>query len=190
MDGAGHAAVIYNLEDALVVALQLNAFIRHARTVRMANIAQIVNVLAPVFTSPESLFLQTIFYAFELYSTLAGSTALDIAWDGATFAGGAHSGVRLLDVTATLSADGRQLVLFVINRAEAAEAATEIRLAQGRFGGEVRAYVVNGPDIKATNGLGQPDQVYTRGAALQAAGSALSLAFEPHSLTALVCPIV
>ena len=121
---------------------------------------------------------------------LAGSTALDIAWDGATFAGGAHSGVRLLDVTATLSTDGRQLVLFVINRAEAAEAATEIRLAQGRFGGEVRAYVVNGPDIKATNGLGQPGEVYTREQSLQAAGSTLSVAFEPHSLTALVCPIV
>jgi alpha-N-arabinofuranosidase len=189
MDGAGHAAVVYNLEDALVVAMQLNAFLRHARMVRMANIAQIVNVLAPVFTRPEDLFLQTIFYPFELYSTLAGPTVLDIAWDGVTFAGGEHGGVRLLDVTATLSADRRQLVLFVINRAETAETVTTIRLAQGRFDGEITAHVVNGPDIKATNGFGQPNQVLTRQHSLTAEGGALSLAFEPHSITALVCPV-
>ncbi|GAI56019.1 unnamed protein product, partial [marine sediment metagenome] len=41
---------IYNLEDALVVAMHFNAFIRHACSVRMANIAQIVNVIAPIFT--------------------------------------------------------------------------------------------------------------------------------------------
>ncbi len=189
LHGAGEAAVIYNLEDALVVAMQLNAFIRHARTVRMANIAQIVNVLAPVFTSPQGIFLQTIFYPFELFSTLAGPTVLDIAWDGETFAAGEHSGVRRLDVTATLSADRRQLVLFVINRSEVAETATQILLAEGRFDGTIKAHVVNGPDIKSRNGFTQPEQVATRGFDVKAGGSSLTLAFEPHSFTVLVCPV-
>ncbi len=81
---------IYNLEDALVVGMHLNAFIRHARTVQMANIAQIVNVIAPIFTNPQGLFLQTIFYPFELYSRTCGQTALDVAWRGDTFSGGAQ----------------------------------------------------------------------------------------------------
>ncbi len=190
MNGAGEAAVVYNLEDALVIAMHLNAFIRHARTVRLANIAQIVNVLAPVFTRPDGLFLQTIFYPFELFSTLAGPTALDIAWDGETFAAGEHSGVRRLDVSATLSADRRQLVLFVVNRSEAAETETQIKLAEGRFSGEVKAYIVNGPDIKTRNGFDQPPQVFTREHTLAAEGGTLSLAFEPHSFTALVCPVI
>ena len=54
----------YSLEDALVVAMQLNAFIRHAHSVKMANIAQIVNVIAPIFTNKEGHFLQTIFHPF------------------------------------------------------------------------------------------------------------------------------
>ena len=39
---------VYNLEDALMAALHLNAFIRHADIVKMANIAQIVNMIAPI----------------------------------------------------------------------------------------------------------------------------------------------
>jgi len=93
---------IYNLEDALVVGMHLNAFIRHARTVQMANIAQIVNVIAPIFTNPQGLFLQTIFYPFELYSRTCGQTALDVAWRGDTFSAARNTGVRVLDVSATL----------------------------------------------------------------------------------------
>ncbi|RME57948.1 MAG: alpha-N-arabinofuranosidase, partial [Caldilineae bacterium] len=44
---------VYNLEDALVVAMHFNAFLRHADTVKMANIAQIVNVIAPIMTKPD-----------------------------------------------------------------------------------------------------------------------------------------
>ncbi len=47
------------MEDALVVGSYLNAFIRNAHIVKMANMAQLVNVIAPVFTSPEGLFYQT-----------------------------------------------------------------------------------------------------------------------------------
>jgi alpha-N-arabinofuranosidase len=81
---------IYNLEDALVVAMNLNAFIRHAESVKMANIAQIVNVIAPIFTNSEGHVLQTIFFPFELYSSTCGKKGLDIWWDGETFAGGKY----------------------------------------------------------------------------------------------------
>lgn len=75
----------YNLEDALVVAMHLNAFIRHAASVRMANLAQVVNVIAPIVTRPDALVLQTIFYPLELYSRTCGDTALDVFWQGETF---------------------------------------------------------------------------------------------------------
>lgn len=189
MDVAGHDGVVYTLEDALVVAMHLNAFIRHAATVRMANIAQIVNVIAPIYTNTDGLFLQTIFYPFELFSTLAGSTALDIHWDGATFSAGDHSGVRTLDVSGTLDEATNQLVLFVINRSETEAADTRIQLANARLAGEATVHVINGSDIKTKNGFGNNEAVCTRSHQLAVSNGALELAFEPHSISAVVCPL-
>jgi len=176
----------YNLEDALVNAMQLNAFIRHARSVKIANIAQIVNVIAPIFTHPDGLFLQTIFYPFELYSRTCGKTALDVFWDGDTFSGGAYAGVRVLDVAATLRADANEIVVYVVNRSRTEAAETTLTLAEGQFAGPVELHVVNGPDVKAENSFAAPDVVGTRQATLQAAGRSLTVAFEPHSINALV----
>lgn len=184
-----HIETIYYLEDALITALHFNAFIRHARSVRMATIAQIVNVLAPIYTRPDGLFLQTIFYPFELYSRYAGATALDVQWEGDTFSAGDYSGLRTLDVTATLSEDGRQLALFVVNRSERDGAETQIRLVEGAFSGAVQVYTVNGPDVKTQNTFEHPGLVHTRESQAAPETKTLNVTFEPHSVTVLVCPL-
>ncbi len=180
---------IYSLEDALVTAVQLNAFLRHARSVKMANIAQIVNVIAPVFTRPDGLVLQTIFYPFELYSRTCGDKAVDVWWEGATFSGGDYTGVRVLDVTATLDEAGKQLVVYVVNRSRTAAVEAELSLAAGAFKGPVTAHVVNGPDVKAANTFDAPDNVRTAAHRLAARGGVVPCTFEPHSVTALVAEI-
>ncbi len=176
---------VYNLEDALVIALHFNAFIRHAKMVRMANIAQIVNMIAPIRTHRDGLVLQTIFHPFELYSTFCGPTALDVAWAGETFSGGGYAGVRVLDVSATLDEDTREVALFVVNRSLAASE-VEIRLAAGRFGGRVNVFTVNGADIKTANTFDAPDGVGVRHTTLECTAGTLPLTLEPHSVTALV----
>jgi len=183
----------YALEDALVAAMNLNAFIRHAYSVKMANIAQIVNVLAPILTRLDGLVLQTIFYPFELYSRTCGQKALDVLWYGETFAGTylghEYTGVRTLDVTATLDEPRKQLVVYVVNRSQTEAMETTISLADGQFVGSVQVSLVNGPDIKAENTFEKPNQVGTREATLEALGQSLTYSFEPHSVTALVCAI-
>jgi alpha-N-arabinofuranosidase len=62
----GHGKYAQHLVDALVVAEFLNSFIRHADVVKIANLAQIVNVIAPVMTRGEDLLLQTIYYSLLL----------------------------------------------------------------------------------------------------------------------------
>ena len=180
---------IYNLEDALVVAMHFNAFIRHAYSVRMANIAQITNVIAPILTRPDGLVLQTIFYPFELYSHTCGQIALDVWWQGETFAGGEYTGIRMLDVSATLDEAQKQLVLYVVNRSRTEAMETTISLTTGRFTGSVRAFVVNGPDIKTENTFATPNTVGTSESTLTAKGQSLGYTFEPHSVTVLVCAI-
>ena len=59
----------YTLADALAVATYLNVFVRQCRIVRMANLAQLVNVIAPIVTSPGGLFLQSIYHPFRLMAS-------------------------------------------------------------------------------------------------------------------------
>lgn len=179
---------VYNLEDALMAGLHLNAFIRHADMVKMANIAQIVNMIAPIRTKPDGLVLQTIFYPFELYSQYGGDTALDVFWDGDTFAGGAYAGVRVLDVAATLDTQANQLAVFAVNRSQKASD-VQVRLETGQFTGGGHVYVVNGQDIKAENTFESPDNVTTGHDTLAASGNALALTLQPHSVTALLLDI-
>ncbi len=67
-DRVGGVEERYTLTDALAVASYLNGFIRQCRVVRMANFAQLVNAIAPIFTSPQGLFLQTIYHPLRLYA--------------------------------------------------------------------------------------------------------------------------
>lgn len=183
------AETTYNLEDALVVAMHFNAFIRHASSVKMGTIAQIVNVLAPIFTKPDGIFLQTIFHPFELYSRFAGATALNVHWDGDTFSAGDYTGLRTLDVTATLSEDQRQLAIFVVNRSPDQSLETSISLTEGQVTGAVEVYTVNGTDVKVENSFEQPGNVITREGQVASRPEGLRVTFEPHSLTVLVCPV-
>ncbi len=180
---------IYNLEDALVVAMQLNAFIRHARSVKMANIAQIVNVIAPIFTSTSQLVLQTIFYPFEIYRKTCGSLNLDIWWECDTFSGGTLTGVRNLDVSATLDEANKQLTVYVVNRSRSQELETQIQLTDGEFNGRASAYTVNGKNIKSENTFKTPDAVTTKKSSFKVAGCTVTYTFAPHSVTALVYKI-
>jgi alpha-N-arabinofuranosidase len=187
-DSTTGAEEIYNLEDALVIAMHFNAFIRHAPLVGMANIAQIVNVLAPIFTRRDGLVLQTIFYPFELYSRQCGETALDVFWTGDTFSGGSHTGIRVLDVSATLDSSAKHAALFVVNRAQQPIEVT-ISLTTGRFNGKAQSFVVNGPDIKAENVFDRPPQVGSQSSTFETEGAICRWTFEPHSLTGLLLPI-
>jgi alpha-N-arabinofuranosidase len=189
----------YTLEDALVAAMNLNAFIRHAYSVKMANIAQIVNLFAPVMTRPDGLVLQTIFYPFELYSRTCGQKALDVFWSSDTFDGiyqnrflgnrREFTGVRLLDVAATLDESRKQLAVYAVNRSRTESLETTISLADGQFAGSVSESVINGPDIKTENTFDQQDRVGTKETTLEASGKSFTCSFEPHSVTALIFPV-
>ncbi|KAF7369840.1 Glycoside hydrolase family 51 protein [Mycena sanguinolenta] len=70
----------YDLSDALgeykAVASWLNVFVRKADIVKIACIAQSVNVISPIITSPTGLFKQTTYYPLQLFATLMQGTAL------------------------------------------------------------------------------------------------------------------
>ena len=186
----GKLEEIYDLEDALVVAMHVNAFIRHAHSVKMASIAQIVNVIAPIVTRPDGLVLQTTFYPFEPYRRTCGDTALDVHGSGDTFSTPEFPALRVLDVAATLDAPQRLVTVYLVNRGEHVPAEATVDLVHGRFRGPVKAYVVNGPHVKASNTFDQPDAVAVSEQQHAATTRRLGPTLEPHSLTAPVFGVV
>ncbi|KAF5346825.1 hypothetical protein D9756_010564 [Leucocoprinus leucothites] len=68
----------YDLSDALAVAAWLNVFVRKADIVKIACIAQSVNVISPIITSPTGLFRQTTYYPLHLFSNLMRGSSLDV----------------------------------------------------------------------------------------------------------------
>ncbi len=177
----------YDLQDALVVGMHLNAFIRHAATVRMANLAQLVNVIAPIVTRPDGIVLQTIFHPYELFSRTAGSVALDAWWDGDTFSGGPYQGVRTLDVSASIDPDARRLAVHVVNRHVSDGLDATIELVGGAFGGSVEISTITGSDLKVTNTFDHPDAVRTTTERLDVDPSGTyHHTFQPRSVTGLV----
>ncbi|KXN91890.1 putative alpha-N-arabinofuranosidase C [Leucoagaricus sp. SymC.cos] len=68
----------YDLSDALAVAAWLNVFVRKADIVKIACIAQSVNVISPIITSPKGLYKQTTYYPLHLFSNLMRGVSLDV----------------------------------------------------------------------------------------------------------------
>jgi len=81
------------------------------------------------------------------------------------------------------------LVVYVVNQSKDKAMETTIALTSGQFAGNVKAAVVNGPDVTSENTQENPNQVGTKEDVLNVSGKTFTYTFEPHSVTALVCAI-
>ncbi len=190
MKGTRALEEIYNLEDALVIAGFLNVFVRNADIVKMANMAQLVNVIAPIFTSEEGIYKQTIYYPLQLFSSYVHGTSLDVFVDCETydterfFIGLGESttqqkGVPYLDVSAAYNND--EIIINVVNRHLTEGIKTEIISQSGKFSGEFSVYEVNGPDIKTGNTFGNEPVKSIKKPDIEINGTSFSYEFPPHS---------
>ncbi|AIE87126.1 alpha-N-arabinofuranosidase [Fimbriimonas ginsengisoli] len=147
----------YNMEDVLVAAGFLNSFIRHADSVKIANLAQIVNVIAPIFTRGDEMFLQTIFYPIEMYSRRRTGTSLQVQVQGPGYTSKRYGKVNYLDSSAILNGD--ELSVFLVNRNLNEPMEVEVRLADAPIESLLNADFVAGTDPKATNTFEHPHRV-------------------------------
>ena len=154
IDGAGKFAPplleeVYNLEDALVAAGFLNSFIRHADSVKIANLAQIVNVIAPMLTKGDDLLLQSIFYPIEMYAKRRTGTSLELRVEGPGYTSKQFGYVNNIDASAILN--GNELSVFLVNRDLHKPMEVEIRLGDASVVKLLNAEIVTGNDPKLAN---------------------------------------
>ena len=147
----------YNLEDALVVAGFLNSFIRHADVVKIANLAQIVNVIAPILTRGDDMLLQTIFYPFAMYSSRRDGIALLPSVSGPVYESPFYGRVNIIDTSAILG-DG-VLHTFLVNRNISEIAEIEIDHGRGKLISVASAEVLSGPGPDAHNTYENPNAI-------------------------------
>lgn len=173
----------YTLEDALVVGIFLNAFIRHADAVKIANMAQLVNIIPPIFTSPEDMFLQTIFYPLELYTCENGTVALEAYCDCETFKTNRYGDVPYLDVSASFAPDTQRVSINVINRHLTDSIPVTIENQHGGMADTGILFEINGEDIKTVNDFTAKENVVTQKREIAVPSNPFVLELPPHSIS-------
>ena len=173
----------YNLEDALVVATFLNSFVNHAHIVKIANMAQLVNVIAPIFSNDKGIYLQTIYHPLALFANHTKGKALAAL----------RGQPQVQDAPFRRCAVPRRLRRSTITASSSStpSTATPIRRSTGdfeledkQFSGPVTVSEVNGPNIKSENDFDKTT-VKTVERSATAEGRRLRYTFPPHSYTML-----
>lgn len=176
---------VYNLEDTLVFAQFLNSFLRHADVVKIANLAQIVNVIAPILTKGDELLKQSIFYAFRLYSEFKEGVSLSISIDGTSYQTADEGEVEHLDAAAVLN--DQTLALFLVNRGVSRPLQLSIPVSSFAVDSILDAQIMTHKSLQAANTFADPAVVVPQsfdGVGL--VDGSISGSLPPASLTRII----
>jgi alpha-L-arabinofuranosidase len=177
---------VYNLEDALLVGGIVNTLIRNADRVKLACLAQLVNVIAPIVTNANGLCRQTIYYPYSWGLKLARGNALNALVESPAYEVSGIGDVPYLDVVATFSKEKSNVSLFILNRDLAKPHTLEVLWEDSAPSRVVSAAVLTGNDLKATNSFDAPTRVAPQDFPKPAtAGNRTSFEVPPRSYTAI-----
>ncbi len=170
-----------SLRDAILASLNLNIFARHADRVRMANIAQMINVLqAMIITNKEKMVLTPTYQVFRMYVPFQDATLVPVTFDAGIYTQG---DIRLprLDAIAAKDASGK-LWLEVTNldpeqpvEIEAELAGIQVKSAAGEM--------LTAPKVDSVNSFEAPNAVVPKPVSAKVQDGKLVLKLEPKSVT-------
>jgi alpha-N-arabinofuranosidase len=108
---------IYNFEDVLQVGCILNTFIRKSNVVKIACIAQLVNVIAPIMTDPKgAAWRQTTYYPYYFASVFGRGTALNLSVSCPGYAADVAEEVPFIDIAGVHDEEAGTVTFFAVNR--------------------------------------------------------------------------
>lgn len=150
---------VYNLEDALVVAQWLNVFLRKSDVLKIACIAQIVNIIAPILTTTDDMLKQTIFYPFMLFSRMASGNSLDVHVAAPMYETKQFGDMPLLDVSSSHNPETNTNSIFIVNRSQTDSLPLDINWQNVSPTSVKSAHQLSGKNPKAGNSFENPNQV-------------------------------
>ncbi len=184
----------YNLEDALLVGGFLNTLLRRSDRVRIACLAQIINVIAPLMTNDDGVLRQTIYYPYawalkyavgRVLDPLVESDTYPISADGLRPDFARDDEVPFLDVAVTLDDRHGQAAVFVLNRDLDGERELLLDWLDPEPRRVLACETLTGDDLKAVNTFEAPNRVAPRPLDAPEPGRTMTLKLPPASYTVL-----
>jgi alpha-N-arabinofuranosidase len=183
---------VYNLEDALLVGGFLNSLMRQSDRVKVACLAQLVNVIAPLVTNETGVLRQTTYYPYSWALKYARGQVLDLSVTSETYpikpdglqADLAWGGdVPFIDVTATSDQQNNQVCVFMLNRDLEAERELVLDWRDVTPSRVLACETLTGPDLKAINTFASPTQVAPRPLDTPKVGATMTFKLPARSYT-------
>jgi alpha-N-arabinofuranosidase len=170
-----------SLRDAILAALNLNIFARHADRVRGANIAQMINVLqAMIMTDKEKMVLTPTYYVYKMYVPFQNSSFVPVSFDPGTYTYGDINLPRL-DAIAATDEEGK-VWLEVTNVDPNQPAEVEVNLT-GAAAKSASGETLTAPRVDGVNTFAVPNTVVPKPISAKRQGGKLTLKLEPKSVT-------
>ena len=172
-----------SLRDAILAALNLNIFARHAERVRMANIAQMVNVLqAMIVTDKEKMVLTPTYHVFRMYVPFQDATFVPVTFDAGTYT---HGDITLPRVDAIAARDADGVLWLALTNVDANRPVDiGVRLAgvtPTRASGET----LTAAAVDSVNTVEAPTTVAPRPVTASVQGDQVMVTLAPKSVTVL-----
>ena len=171
---------VYNLEDALLVGGLLNTLLRRADRVKVACLAQLVNVIAPLMTDSKSVIRQTIYYPYAWALAHCRGQVLDLGVQSR-----AEDGSPNVDVSATFDPAKREYAVLMLNRHLASEQEVTLVFRDDAPSRTLGFETLTGGDLKAANTLEDPKRVMPSTLEPPAAGAKVAVKLPRQSYSVL-----
>jgi alpha-L-arabinofuranosidase len=153
---------VYNLEDALLVGGLINSLIRNADRVKLACLAQLINVIAPIMTNASGMFRQTIYYPYSWALQFARGSVLNLLVDSPGYEVSGMGQVPYLDVAGTMDPENGKISVFVLNRDLSKAHTVELNWQDKAPARVLSSTLLTGDDLKAFNSFEAPQRVAPR----------------------------
>ena len=172
-----------SLRDAILAALNLNILAQHADRVRMANIAQMINVLqAMILTDKDKMVLTPTYYVYKMYVPFQDATFVPVTFDAGTYT---HDGITLPRVDAIAAKDkAGKLWLAITNVDPNQSAELEVSLA-GMNAKSAAGETLTAPKVDSVNTFDAPNTVVPKPISAKAQDGKLTLDLAPKSVTVI-----
>jgi alpha-N-arabinofuranosidase len=172
-----------SLRDAILAALNLNIFARHAERVRMANIAQMVNVLqAMIRTDKEKMVLTPTYHVFRMYVPFQDATFVPVTFDAGTYT---HGDITLPRVDAIAAKDAKGGLWLALTNVDANRPVdVGVRLA-GTRAKSASGETLTAAAVDSVNTFEAPDTVAPKPVTAKVQGDQVMVTLAPKSVTVL-----
>jgi len=169
--------------DAVIAALNVNIFARHADRVRMANIAQMINVLqAMILTDKEKMILTPTYHVFRMYVPFQDAAFVPVSFDAGTYTQG---GIALPRVDAIAAKDKYGTLWVAITNVDPGRPVDIDLAVAGAKARKASGETLSAPKIDSVNTFDAPSTVAPKAISVQVAGGKFVLELAPASVTVI-----